>query len=219
VFDGLAIAKVEGVSERRRIGIYGGTFDPIHNGHLAMASEVAWQLQLDEVLFVVAGKQPLKQQGHLASAEQRLAMVELACADEPRFRASAIELQRPPPSYSFDTITELRQLYGSEADLWFILGADALAELHRWYKAAELIQLVRLAVVERPNASYDLAKLEATLPGISERIDQIEGPHLDIASSDLRARHAKGQPIRYQLPEAVLSYISEQHLYESEPSS
>lgn len=203
------------MSERRRIGIYGGTFDPIHNGHLAIASEVAWQLQLDEVLFVVAGKQPLKQQGHQASAEQRLAMVELACADEALFQVSAIELQRPPPSYSFDTITELRQVYGPNADLWFVMGADALAELHRWYKAAELIRLVRLAVVERPNASYDLAKLEATLPGISERIDPIEGPQLDIASSDLRARHAKGQPIRYQLPEAVLAYIKDHKLYQA----
>lgn len=207
------------MSQRQRIGIYGGTFDPIHNGHMAIASEVCWRLQLDEVLFVVAGQQPLKQQGHQASAEQRLAMVELACADEARFRVSSLELQRPPPSYSFDTITELRQQYGPQADLWFVMGVDALAELHRWYKAKELIQLVRLAVVERPKASYDLDKLEAALPGISEQIDRIEGPHLDIASSDLRARHAKGQPIRYQLPEAVLNYIKQHKLYQTETPS
>lgn len=207
------------MSQRQRIGIYGGTFDPIHNGHMAIASEVCWRLQLDEVLFVVAGQQPLKQQGHQASAEQRLAMVELACADEARFRVSSLELQRPPPSYSFDTITKLRQQYGPQADLWFVMGVDALAELHRWYKAKELIQLVRLAVVERPKASYDLDKLEAALPGISEQIDRIEGPHLDIASSDLRARHAKGQPIRYQLPEAVLNYIKQHKLYQTETPS
>ncbi len=207
------------MSQRQRIGIYGGTFDPIHNGHLAIASEVCWQLQLDEVLFVVAGQQPLKQQGHQASAEQRLAMVELACAYEARFRVSSIELQRPPPSYSFDTVTELRKQYGPQADLWFVMGADALAELHRWHKAKELIQLVRLAVVERPKASYDLAKLEAALPGISERIDRIAGPHLDIASSDLRARLARGQPIRYQLPEAVLSYIKRYNLYQADSAS
>lgn len=196
-----------------RIGVLGGTFDPIHYGHLAIAAEARHVLQLDRVLFVVAAQQPLKARGHIASATQRLAMVELACAGEPAFAPSDVELRRPPPSYTADTLRELRALAPPQAELWFILGADALAELPRWHRAAEIIALARLAVVQRPGSALDLAALDGRLPGLRARTTPIEGPRLDIASRALRERRAAGLPLRYQLPDTVIAYIEEQGLY------
>jgi nicotinate-nucleotide adenylyltransferase len=197
-----------------RIGVLGGTFDPIHHGHLALAAEARHHLGLSKVLFVVAAQQPLKVAGHAASAEQRLAMVELACADEPAFVPSDIELRRPPPSYTADTLHELRASLPSRAALWFIMGADSLADLPRWRRSAEIIALARLAAAQRPGIALDPAALDARLPGIAARLDLFEGPRLDIASSDLRARRAAGLPLRYQMPDAVIAYIEAHGLYQ-----
>ena len=197
-----------------RIGVLGGTFDPIHYGHLAIAAEARHALRLDRVLFVVASQQPLKTGGHAASAAQRLAMIKLACADEPAFVPSDIELRRAPPSYTVDTLAELRAALPPQAELYFILGGDAIAAFPRWHRAADIVALARLAAVQRPGAAADLAALDARLPGIRERTTVIAGPGLEIASSDLRARRAAGLPLRYQLPDAVIAYIEEQGLYE-----
>ena len=198
-----------------RIGILGGTFDPIHYGHLAIAAEARHAVRRAQVLFVVAAQQPLKARGHVASAAQRLAMVELACADEPAFVPSDIELRRPPPSYTVDTLRELRAILPAQAELWFVLGGDALAELPRWHHAAEIIALARLAAVQRPGTTLDLASIDAALPGLRERTAVIEGPRLEIASNILRVRHAAGLPLRYQLPDSVIEYVEAQGLYKS----
>lgn len=197
----------------QRIGVYGGTFDPIHYGHLAVAAEACWALDLDHVLFVVAAQQPLKRDGHAATADQRLAMVRLACANNPCFVPCDIELRRPPPSYTVETLRELRSSADDSASFWFIIGVDALNDIHRWHGAAELIMLVRLAAIERPGVELDLEALERRLPGITSRVDRIKGPRLDIASSDVRARRAAGRPVRYQIPDSVLAFIDQHDLY------
>ncbi len=196
-----------------RIGILGGTFDPIHYGHLAIAEEVRWSLDLHQIYLVPAAQQPFKQGNHSAHPEQRLEMVRLACASNPHFLPSDIELRRGPPSFTVDTLTEFRAMLGDTALIWFVLGGDALKDFPRWYRASQIIQLAQLAVVTRPGFTADLAALDAALPGLAARTQFIEGPRLDIASSTLRQRIAQGQPVRYQLPDAVLDYIETQRLY------
>jgi nicotinate-nucleotide adenylyltransferase len=206
----------------RRFGVLGGTFDPIHNGHLAIAEEARWALRLERVYMVPAAQQPLKQERHLASPQQRLDMLRLACAHNPGLMSCDLELRRGAPSYTVDTLREIRILIDSEEDnpaqhneieLWFILGGDALLSLPRWHAARQIIELARLAVVKRPGVSLDLDTLDQALPGLRARTDIVEGPGLDIASTDLRQRIARGQPVRYQLPDSVLGYITEQQLY------
>jgi nicotinate-nucleotide adenylyltransferase len=202
----------------QRIGILGGTFDPIHYGHLAIAEEARWFLDLVRVYLVPAAQQPLKRAGHTATPQQRLEMVQLACASNPAFTPSDIELQRSPPSFTVDTLTEFLTRFGPETELWFILGGDALVDLPRWHNASQIVNLTRLAVAMRPGTSVDLAALDAILPGLAERVVLIDGPHLNISSSALRERIAAGQPVRYQLPDSVLDYIIDQQLYRTSGS-
>jgi len=201
------------VTSAQRIGIYGGTFDPVHIGHLAIAEDAHHALGLDHVIFVPATRQPLKGDRQGAAPAQRLAMVQLACAENPHFVASDVDLRRPPPSYTVDTIAALRAEMDFAADLVFILGVDAARDLPRWHRAAEIIRLARLAIVGRPGYHVSLAKLEFDLPGISARSTIIDGPRLEVSSSDLRARLASGRPARYQIPDPVLAYIAEHGLY------
>lgn len=196
-----------------RVGIYGGTFDPVHVGHLAIAEEARWICRLDRVVLVPVGHQPLKPEPHAATGAQRLRMLELACASNAAFVPSDIELRRPPPSYSIDTLEVLQAQFGSAVVIYFILGADALIDLPRWHRVADLVALVQLAVVARPGYTVDLDGLETHVPGIRERITWINGPQLAIASTDLRRRCAAGQPIRYQVPDPVYAYIEEHGLY------
>lgn len=197
----------------QRVGILGGTFDPIHYGHLAIAEEVRWALDLTRVYIVPAAQQPLKRAGHAASPQQRLDMVRLACAGNAAFIPSDSEFRRTPPSFTVDTLEDFRRMLDAATDLWFILGSDALVALPQWHNVRRIIALAQLAVVERPGTTLDLAALEAALPGLTKRVRTIVGPHLDISSSVLRQRIAAGQPVRYQLPDVVLDYISDQRLY------
>ncbi len=197
----------------QRIGIYGGTFDPIHIGHLALAEDARHALGLDYVIFVPASRQPLKAHLQGASPAQRLAMVHLACATNPHFIVSDVDLRRPPPSYTVDTLAALRAETGSATDLVFILGSDAARDLPRWHRATEIIDLVRLAIVGRPGYHLNLAQLEADLPGIAQRSTLIVGPRLEVSSSELRARLISDRPARYQIPDPVLAYIVEHGLY------
>jgi nicotinate-nucleotide adenylyltransferase len=196
-----------------RVGIYGGTFDPIHNGHLAIAEEACWALGLVRLYVVPAARQPLKNGPQGASPEQRLAMAQLACADNPHLVVSDLELRRPPPSYTIDTLRSFRDLLGSAAELYFILGADALASLGLWHRAREIVDLAQLAALTRPGATLDLDQLEREIPGMMARTTLIEGPLLDISGTDLRRRLAEGRPVRYQLPEAVREYVQAHGLY------
>jgi len=194
-----------------RIGILGGTFDPIHYGHLAIAEEARIALQLNRVLFVPAAQQPLKRGAHIATPEQRFAMAQLACAPNPAFEVSRIELDRPGPSF---TLTTLEALQAAQlGELHFILGEDALADLMRWHGAARVVDLARIIAVGRPGRAADHARIIQALPALRERLIALTGPALDISSTALRRRVAVGQPIRYQTPDAVVAYIEEQNLY------
>ncbi len=194
-----------------RIGILGGTFDPIHYGHLAIAEQARYALQLDRVLFVPAAQQPLKRGTHIATPEQRLAMTQLACAPNSAFEVSRIEIDRPGPSF---TLTTLEALQAARiGDLHFILGDDALADLTHWYGAARVVELAQIIAVGRPGSAPDLARITQALPALRERLTVLQGPALDISSTALRHRVATGQPIRYQTPDAVVAYIGEHDLY------
>jgi len=201
------------MAANERVGIYGGTFDPLHVGHLAIAEEARWALGLSRVFVVPAAQQPLKPAGHGASPEQRLAMVRLACADNPALVPSDVELHRPPPSFTVDTLAAFRGQLGPDVELHFILGADAAADLPRWHRAADIIALARLAVVGRPGYAADIAVLDAALPGIATRTTPVDGPRLDISSTDLRHRIAEGRPVRYQIPDPVIAFIDAHGLY------
>lgn len=196
----------------RRVGILGGTFDPIHIGHLIIAQEAWLQLGLERVIFIPAHTQPLKQGEKHTPAPARLEMVRLATADNPHFGVSTIELERGGTSYTADTLAELHR---REPDVaWhFIIGVDAINQIRHWRAPDTLIGLTRLAVAARPGYDLDLGALDAQLPGLSRAVDMIDVPQLDIASHDLRARVAAGKPITYWIPAAVEDFITREGLY------
>jgi nicotinate-nucleotide adenylyltransferase len=197
-----------------RLGLLGGTFDPPHYGHLVAAQEAIWQLALDRVLFLPARQNPLKQGEAITSAEDRTAMVGLAIADNPSFEISHLDLDRPPPSYSSDLLREV-QRQQADAELYFLVGADILPELHRWHEPREILRLARLVVVNRPESPLpDVQALERALPGARERVDLVFSPGVAVSARYLRARVAAGQPIRYLTPPAVERYIARQKLYQ-----
>lgn len=194
-----------------RTGILGGSFDPIHYGHLAIAEEARVVLRLQRVLIIPAGEQPLKPGGSVASSVHRLAMARLACAGNPFFEVSSIEIDRPGPSYTYVTLQILHD-QGFD-DLYLILGADSVTDLPRWHEVRRILKLARIVGMSRPGASFDLAHLAQILPGLMERLIVIDGPRLDISSTDLRLRVAQGRPIRYQTPDSVVAYIETNGLY------
>ena len=198
-----------------RLGVLGGTFDPIHHGHLVAASEVHHQLGLDQVLFVPAGNPPHKPDRPISPVWPRLRMIELAIAGRPHFAISRADVDRPGPCYTVDMLRLLRAEWGSHAALFFIEGSDSLAEMVTWYQPRDLIELCELAVVKRPGAEVGLDQLERHLPGVSARIHWVMMPSLEISSSDLRSRVRDGRPISYLVPSPVERYILEQGLYRS----
>jgi nicotinate-nucleotide adenylyltransferase len=186
-----------------RIGVLGGTFDPIHLGHLAAASEVHAALALDLVLVVPAAEQPFKRGRSAASPEHRLAMCALAVAGDPRMDVSPVDVERGAPTHTVDTLTDLAALH-PDAQWWFITGADALARLDDWHQAERLRSMARFVGVTRPGYS---------LPRRSEGVTLVEVPALQVSSTDVRSRVAVGQPIRYLVPAVVADYIEEHDLY------
>lgn len=199
-----------------RIGVMGGTFDPIHVGHLVAAEEVWAQLELEYVIFVPAGLPPHKLANNISHTEHRLAMVKLAIASNPHFTLSRVDIDRFGPCYTVETIEILRDKWGPEAEIYFIMGSDSLADILTWHKPKRLIRLCRLAVVMRPGYEVDMEALDSYLPGIAMRVQFIEAPALDISSTDIQRRVREGLPIRYQVPEAVEKYIYEHRLYKEE---
>lgn len=191
----------------------GGTFDPIHYGHLVVAEEVWFRLKLDRVLFVPAAQPPHKLGRVITPAIHRFEMVKLAVEGNPHFDVSAVEVDRPGPSYTVDTLAQLRATMAADDEIWLILGMDSLAELPTWRQPERILQLARLAVVPRPGYVANIHELEKLLPGISSRTSLIPTPELAISAENLRARVAEGYPIKYQLPEAVEDYIYRTGLY------
>jgi nicotinate-nucleotide adenylyltransferase len=192
---------------RRRVGILGGTFNPVHLGHLLIAQD-AWETgRLDLLKFIPAAEPPHKRTGSLATARQRLTMIRRAIAGDPRFEVDDIEIKRGGRSYSVDTMRELRRRE-PDATYTFVIGSDSLAELHLWHDIAGLARLCRFLAVARPGAD---PKPPAAGLGIRYRI--VTGHPVGISSSDIRRRCRQGKPIRYLVPAPVFRYIEAQRLY------
>ena len=195
-----------------RLGILGGTFDPPHYGHLILAEQAFEQLALDKVLWVPAADPPLKEDKPKTPIAMRLEMLQLAVADNNHFVISLVDVERPGPHYTVDMLALLHQQH-SNAEFYFLMGSDSLNDLLRWRQPAQLIQMAILAVMQRPSEPDKLAELASKLPGIEQRIKTINGPLIEIASSDIEARVRSGRSIRYLLPKAVEAFIYEQGLY------
>ncbi len=196
----------------------GGTFDPIHYGHLVIAEEVRTVLDMAEMIFIPAGQPPHKPGRVITPAHHRLAMVELAIAADPHFTISLVEMERPGLSYLVDTLRILRTQMGTEVELSFIIGWDSLEELHTWHEPLGILaQLDFLVAVNRPGyvdgGAYNNKQLEARLPGITQRLRVVQAPQFNVSSTDLRQRVAENRPIKYQVPESVERYIFEHGLY------
>ena len=193
-------------ARRPRIGVMGGTFDPIHHGHLAAASEVQRSYDLDEVVFVPTG-QPYQKSG-VSQAEHRYLMTAIATASNPRFTVSRVDIDRPGPTYTIDTLRDLRK-DRPDADLFFISGADAVAQILDWKDNDELWDLAHFVAVSRPGHALSIRGLP------TERVSSLEVPALAISSTDCRARVDRGYPVWYLVPDGVVQYISKHHLYRS----
>lgn len=187
----------------KNIGILGGTFDPIHNGHLLIANEVLACLHLDEIWFLPNYEPPHKEKTNFISNEERLKMLRLATMDQPFFRIEPIELERPGPSYTYDTIKLLIEMY-PEARFYFIIGGDMIEYLPKWYKIEELIRLVTFVGVERRKFSS-----ETKYP-----IIYVDIPKFDVSSSMIRERIKEGKTLKYLLPDEIIHYLKEKKLYE-----
>ena len=199
------------MSSRPKIGIMGGTFNPIHYGHLFIA-EAAWKtFSLDKVIFVPAGSPPHKRNKFCGDTEDRMQMTALAIASNPHFELSLIEVNRSGFSYSVDTMELFNEQYHYDVDLYFITGADAVLDIDTWYRPERLLELCRFIAATRPG--FDLQRLEKLPEHWRKRIDVMDIPGLDISSTDIRQRVQQGLPIKYLLPEAVESYIFEHNLY------
>jgi nicotinate-nucleotide adenylyltransferase len=196
-----------------RVGLFGGTFDPPHLGHLILASEAQSQLELTRLLWTVTPNPPHKQDQEITPLEHRLAMVKLAIEDNPAFELSDVELNRPGPHYTSDTIKLLAE-QNPDAEIVPIIGGDSLNDLPTWHEPKEIIYAAHwVGVMRRPGEETNLQELESELPGLSSKIHYVEAPLLEIASSEIRSRAAKGKPFRYYLPEPVYEYIEKHHLY------
>lgn len=196
----------EGAVRRPRVGVMGGTFDPIHHGHLVAASEVQQSFDLDEVVFVPTGQPWMKEA--VSSPERRYEMTVIATASNPRFSVSRVDIERGGPTYTIDTLRDIRA-ERPDADLYFISGADAVAQILDWKDMDELWELAHFVAVSRPGHSLNIRGLP------EQRVSSLEVPALAISSTDCRQRVDRGFPVWYLVPDGVVQYISKHHLYRS----
>ncbi|MFI9006522.1 nicotinate-nucleotide adenylyltransferase [Actinosynnema sp. NPDC053489] len=190
----------------RRIGVMGGTFDPVHHGHLVAASEVQARFELDEVVFVPTGQPWQKSEREVSPAEDRYLMTVIATASNPRFSVSRVDIDRPGPTYTVDTLTDLKRSH-PDADLFFITGADALEQILSWRRADDVFGLAHFIGVTRPG--YELVDTHLP-PGA---VSLVEVPAMAISSTAVRDRTASGLPVWYLVPDGVVQYISKRRLY------
>jgi nicotinate-nucleotide adenylyltransferase len=199
------------VKRARRVGVMGGTFNPIHTGHLVTADEARHAFELDEVVFVPAGRPWQKDDADVAPAEDRYLMTVIATASNPAFGVSRVEVDRDGPTYTVDTLRALREQYPG-AELFFITGADAILQILTWREPEAVLREARFIGATRPG--YDLDRLEKELPpGLEDRVHVMEIPALAISSTDVRRRAREGRPIRHLVPEGVATYIAKRGLY------
>jgi len=189
----------------------GGTFDPIHHGHLLTAEEALWQFELDEVVFVPTGQPWMKENRDVSRPEDRYLMVVIATSSNPRFSISRLEIERDGPTYTVETLRALREQRGGDVDLYFITGADAILEIVQWKDPEEALGLAHFIAATRPG--YGLAAFEHEAPTRHPRISVMTIPALAISSTDIRDRVRRGVPIRYLVPDGVLTYIEKAGLY------
>ncbi|MFI6231748.1 nicotinate-nucleotide adenylyltransferase [Micromonospora echinospora] len=197
----------------RRIGIMGGTFDPIHHGHLVAASEVADRFGLDEVVFVPTGQPWQKADEAVSPAEDRYLMTVVATASNPRFQVSRVDIDRGGPTYTVDTLRDLHAEYGPKVQLYFITGADALARILSWKDLDEIFELAHFIAVTRPG--FELS--DAHLP--ADTVSLVQVPAMAISSTDCRARVGRGEPVWYLVPDGVVQYIAKRGLYQGQQPS
>jgi nicotinate-nucleotide adenylyltransferase len=201
--------------QHARVGLFGGTFENTNVGHLILASEAQSQLELTRLLWTVTPDPPHKQDQTITSLAHRLAMVKLAIQDNPFFELSNIELNRPGPHYTIDTIKLLAE-ENPEAEIVPILGGDSLNDLPTWHQPKEILYTAHwVGVMRRPGEKTNLQALERELPGISSKVHYVDAPLLEIASREIRERAATGKPFRYYLPEPVYEYIEQHQLYQA----
>lgn len=202
-----------------KIGLFGGTFDPIHIGHLVLMEEARHHLQLDHLYLIPAADPPHKRDRQITSVEHRLNMVQLAIADLDYVWINRVDIDRPGPHYSVDTVELLRQQfahdYSGPVELYFLIGLDSLRDLLTWYEPARLLQNCTLVALQRHDVEVDWDLLTAKLPEIHERVIILDMPELEIASSNLRERVQQGIPIRFQVPRLVEVYLHKHRLYHS----
>jgi nicotinate-nucleotide adenylyltransferase len=195
------------------IGLFGGTFDPPHIGHLILAAEAQAEFKLDRLLWVLTLASPLKQANAITSLTHRLAMLKLALADAPDFELSRVDIDRPAPYYTVDTVRLIATQYPLAA-ITYLMGGDSLRDLPLWHDPAGFVAACdSIGVLRRPEDAVDLEALEKRLPGLTQKVRFMHAPLLDIAARDIRERVAAGRPFRYYLPEKVYDYIVENKLY------
>lgn len=197
----------------QRIGIMGGTFDPIHYGHLVTAEQAHYQFKLDKVVFVPSGHPPHKVGKRITPAGHRHMMTVLATTSNPHFGTSSIEVDRVGPSYTIDTVRAFRDRYGDDASLYFITGADAILEMLEWKDSGDLLELCEFIAATRPGYVLHSDRIGQIFGDRANRIHFFEVPALAISSTDIRERFRQGRPVRYLLPDIVVSYIERAELY------
>lgn len=197
-----------------RFGIFGGTFDPPHIGHLILAAEAWYQLELDQVLWVLTPRPPHKRQQKITPLQTRLKLVNAAIRDCAQFQISRVEIDRPPPHFAVDTVRLLQKSY-PRAELIYIMGGDSLHDLPTWHASQDFVAACHtLGVMRRPGDEINLSALEAQIPTITSKVRFVEAPLLEIAASQIRSRIRQGKPFRYYLPEAVFQIIQNEQLYQ-----
>ena len=200
-----------------RIGILGGTFDPIHMAHLVIAEEARVRLGLEEMVFIPTGQPWLKADQPISPVSLRMEMVRLAVASNPFFRVSSIEVDRPGPTYTVDTLEALRDEWGQDTEVYFVVGMDALVDLPKWRDPARLLDLCTLVVFARPEyGDVSFSDLERVVPGVRDKVRILSDPQFGVSGTDIRRRVAGGISIRYLVPEAVERFILDHRLYRQE---
>lgn len=201
-----------------RIGVFGGTFDPIHIGHLIAAEILRHTLQLEQVIFLPAGRPPHKPSQELAPDAERVAMLKLALVDQPTFAISTVDLERPGYSYTARSLEILRDDLPPDIDLYFLMGQDSLRDFPNWRYPDEIARQVRLGVAQRPGFDITVDVIEAAVPETAGRIELVPIPLIGVSSRDLRRRISHGEPYRYQVLPAVADYIERRQLYRDAPA-
>lgn len=196
-----------------KIGIFGGTFDPIHLGHLATAEAVRETFALDEILFIPAARPPHKLARHVTDEIHRLTMTTLATRSNKFFRVSDMEIKRTGLSYTLDTMDELHKQFGAATELFFIIGADSLADLSKWHEAKKLVARSHFIATTRPGVDVDFSATEKFFGAACEHIHRVTTPAIEISSTEIRKRVKLGRSIKYLVPEAVEEYILREGLY------